>query len=325
MTDKNKVMEEAKRVLTEEKEALGRISESSINDSFLNAAEAIAGANKLIVTGVGKSGMIARKIAATFSSIGKSAVFMHPVDALHGDLGIVQESDAAILLSKSGSTEDIVRLIPYLKMRKAKIIAIVGNERSFLARSADHVINASVEKEACPFNLAPTTSTTVALALGDALAVSVMSINNVTVEDFSRLHPLGQIGRNITVQVKDIMHAGEDLPVVSINAYFRQAVIEMTDKALGCVCITNSGDKLEGVITDGDVRRALQKFDDIRDLTVKDIMTADPTTVHEDAYLSEALALMENRSSQISILPVLNDKKKLAGVVRVHDIVRSGL
>ena len=298
---------------------------NNINSDFAKAVELISEAKRVFVSGIGKSGIIARKISATFASIGIPSYFLHPVEALHGDIGMIEMNDVLILLSKSGGTEEIVCLIPYLKSRNAKIIAIVGNMDSFLSRNSDIVLNGSVAKEACPFNLAPTTSTLVALAIGDALAVCAMKYKDVNLNDFSRNHPLGQIGRNITLQVKDVMHKGNTLPTVNSKATFRDSIIEITDKGLGCVCIMDEEHKLIGVITDGDVRRTLQTHDDIRQLKAVDVMTKTPVTVIEDIYLGDALAVMVTRESQINILPVVDGNGKVVGIVRMHDIVRSGI
>ncbi|MFP4369072.1 MAG: SIS domain-containing protein [Candidatus Kapaibacterium sp.] len=319
----NELIDTGREVIREEIKALGHMA-GLLNSDFAEAARLVSDSNKLIVTGIGKSGLVGKKIAATFSSFGISAVYLHPVEALHGDIGLVQKNDAALLLSKSGSTDELVKFIPYLKMRQAKIISIVGNINSFLSRAADITLNAYVEKEACPFNLAPTTSSTAALAMGDALAIAVMKLKGITLEDFARLHPLGQIGRNITIQVRDIMHTNSNMPKVDIDCSFREALIEITNKGLGCACILD-GDKLKGIITDGDVRRLLQIREDLTDLKVSEIMTKDPITVSEFAYLGEALALMENRKSQINVLPVVNNLGRCTGLIRLHDIIRSGL
>lgn len=300
------------------------LAKNKLHNEFAEAAKMIANANKIIITGVGKSGLIARKIAATFSSIGISAIFLHPVEALHGDIGVVQKDDVSILLSKSGTTDELLKLIPYLKMRNSKIISILGHINSAIARFSDLTLDGSVEKEACPFNLAPTSSSTLALALGDALAISVMKIKNVTINDFSRLHPLGQIGRSITVKVLDIMHIGHSIPKIYANNSFRDAVLEITKKNLGCVCVVDSNDYLEGIITDGDVRRVLQNTEDLRGLIVRDVMTKSPININKEAYLHEAIALMENRTNKISVLPVVNNENKVCGLIQIHDIVKSG-
>ena len=334
------IIEKAKQVIAIEIAALERIS-ARLDENFINAIELIAKTvgktmvndkninhlslttnnyNKIIVSGVGKSGIIGQKIAATFSSIGVSSVFLHPVEALHGDIGMVQKDDVVILLSKSGNTEELVRLIPYLKMRSAKIISIVGKPTSFLATNSDITLDASVETEACPFNLAPTASTTVALSIGDALAVCLMHERKFTLEDFSRLHPLGQIGRTTTLTVKDVMHSIDDIAVAPSHTVFKDALIKMSQKNFGCICITNEENQLLGILTDGDVRRVLQSFDDVLNLELNQLMTKNPVIVRSTAPLIEALALMENRTNQISVLPVVDDKI-LLGLIRIHDII----
>jgi len=300
-------------------------AKSNITDEYAKAVEILSSSRKIIVTGVGKSGLVAKKIAATLSSIGFKSFFLHPVEALHGDIGLVENGDCCILLSKSGTSEDIVRLVPYLKSRNVKLIAIVGNNNSYLANNSDVIINGAVEKEACPYNITPTTSTLTALAIGDALAISLMLHNNITITDFAKNHPLGQIGKNITIKVKDLMHKNSALPTIKTNSYFRDAIIEISNKKLGCVCVIDDNKKLIGIITDGDVRRMLQKFDDIRNLKVEDVMSVDPITIGFDIFLNEALSIMEQRDSQINVLPVVDENNKCVGVIRIHDIIRSGI
>ncbi|MGB9771517.1 MAG: KpsF/GutQ family sugar-phosphate isomerase [Candidatus Kapaibacteriota bacterium] len=322
--DKAQILGIAKETLQKEIDSLQQLKES-LDESFVQAVELILSARKIIVSGIGKSGIIGRKIAGTFLSIGLPCVFMHSVDALHGDIGIVSSGDLAILLSKSGSTEEIVQLVPFLKNRGAKIISIVGNEQSYLAKESDVTILARVEREACPLNIVPTSSAMVSLALGDALAACIIKIKNLTIEDFARQHPLGQLGRNLILRVEDVMHKGENLPIVKPENSFREAVIEITNKKLGCVCVVENGNKLVGIITDGDVRRTLQKFDDIDRLKVEDVMTKNPVKVHYTSLLGEALALMEQRESQINVLPVVDENDICIGVIRLHDIVRSSI
>jgi arabinose-5-phosphate isomerase len=323
MTNKE-ILEFAKNVLSVEREALKLVSDN-LSENFADVVKQIASAKKLIVSGVGKSGIIAHKIASTFASIGVPSYFMHPGDAMHGDLGMVESGDVCLLLSKSGSTKEILEMFPYLRSRGATIVAITGNEKSYLAENSDYCINAYVEEEGCPLNTAPMASALVSLALGDALAASVMKLRNITARDFSRQHPLGQIGRNLILTVNDVMHTGNRLPVVRQDATFKEAVIEITDKTLGCVCIVDDDFKLSGIITDGDVRRALHRYDEINGLTAMDIMTPKPITVAPDKLLGEALAIMENRKTQINVLPVLNQEGLLIGVIRLHDIVKSGI
>ncbi len=314
----------AKKVLDDEMASLAAVRDL-FDDNIAIAAVKVAEARKVIVSGTGKSGLIARKIAATLSSIGIPSHFLHPVEALHGDIGIVEKDDVIILLSKSGSTTELVTLVPYLKSRGAFIVSISGNGKSYLSREADINISASVENEACTLNVVPTSSTTAALAVGDALAVCAMKLRDTTLTDFSKQHPLGQLGRNILLQVRDVMHKDDKLPVIMANSTFRDAVIAISNKGLGCVCITDAEGKLCGIITDGDVRRTLQKYEDIRELRASDVMTQSPVSVLPDTYLGEALSLMENRKSQIAVLPVVNIGGNCIGVIRVHDIVRTGL
>jgi arabinose-5-phosphate isomerase len=302
-----------------------QLAKSNITIEYVKAVEILSSSRKIIVSGVGKSGLVAKKIAATLSSIGFKSFFLHPVEALHGDIGLVENGDCCILLSKSGTSEDIVRLVPYLKSRNVKLIAIVGNNNSYLAYNSDVIINGAVEKEACPYNITPTTSTLTALAIGDALAISLMLHNNITIAEFSKNHPLGQIGKNLTLKVKDLMHKNSALPTVKSNSHFRDAIIEISNKKLGCVCVIDDNQKLIGIITDGDVRRLLQKFDDIRNLKIEDVMTKVPISIGPDVFLNEALSIMEQRDSQINVLPVVDHINICVGVIRVHDIIRSGI
>ncbi len=318
------IIKEAKRVINDEIMAMHQVCDN-IDASFERAVGIIDKSNKVVVTGVGKSGSIARKIAATFSSIGVPSIFLHPVDALHGDIGQVQAGDSALFLSKSGSTVDIIKLMPYLVKRNIPIISIVGNKNSYLSRASDVTINASITKEACPLNQAPTSSTTVALAIGDALAVCLMKLRDFTPEDFSQFHPLGQIGRNTTVRAGDVMHKNNALPIVYEESDFKGALIEITEKGLGCVCVLNNSKELIGIITDGDVRRALQDNDNINTLKATDVMTSAPIRIKRDIFLGEAISIMENRESQISVLPVVDDQDKCIGVIRIHDIIKSGI
>ncbi len=324
MSDKEKLKEEARRSIEESIKSLNILKEK-IDNKFVDAVQLIISSNNVFVSGIGKSGLIAQKISATFKSIGISSHFLHPVEALHGDLGMVKDGDTIILLSKSGTTDEIIKILPFLKSRKVKTIAIVSNIDSFLGQNTDIVLDAFVERESCPFNIAPTTSSLVALAIGDALAVCAMKAKNLTIQEFARNHPLGQIGKNISLTVDNIMHKGTSLPLVSINSNFREALIEMTDKSLGCVCVIDGNKNLKGIITDGDVRRIFNKTDNIHNMKVIDVMTANPIKVNPKAFLGEALSIMENRKSQINVLPVVDDTDKCLGIIRLHDIVRSNI
>lgn len=315
------LIEEAKRVLKEESEAIINLSEN-LDDSFIQACNKIQTAKKVIISGVGKSGIVAKKMAATFSSVGIPALFLHPVEALHGDIGIVEDDDITILISKSGSTDELVLLFPYLKKRTS-VISITSRSNSYLAEKSDVHLYVPIEKEACPIEIAPTTSTTATMALGDAIAACVMRINNFDEIDFAKNHPLGQLGRNLSTSVKEVMHIGDDLPVVNIQDEFKQALMEMTNKPLGCVCVIDEG-SLIGIITDGDCRRALSENDVISKIKLSDVMTFDPITIKEDILVGRALSIMENRKSQISVLPVVNENNDLTGLVRIHDLIKSG-
>jgi arabinose-5-phosphate isomerase len=281
---------------------------------------------KVVVSGVGKSGHIGQKIAATLASTGTPAVFLHAAEAVHGDLGIYTPGDPSILISKSGSTAELLRLVPILRQFRSPLIAIVGNPKSPLARQADIVMDAQVEREADTLNLAPTCSTTVALALGDALAVSLMHARQFTRQDFARYHPGGQIGRNLWLRVADVMHQGEDVAWVRLDTPLRQVIIAMTERPLGAACVVDEEFSLLGLVTDGDLRRALLAHEDIRQLRSADCMSRKPLTVAPEASLREAIRLMEDRSSQISVLPVLDPKtRRCLGLVRIHDIYQPEL
>lgn len=280
-------------------------------------------AGKIIVLGVGKSGVIAQKIAQTLTSTGTVAVFLHPSDALHGGLGIITRGDVVIALSNSGETDEILLLLPALKARKICLISIVGNVDSTLARQSDVVLDASVDREACPLNLAPTCSTTVALAVGDALAMTLMEAKNLTAEDFAVNHPAGRLGKRLTLTVADLMH---ESPNISTAASWLEVVKAISKHALGAVNVTDERGNLIGIVTDGDLRRTMEKTApaDFADLTARRMMTANPTTAAPEMLAFDALQLMENRPMQISVLPVV-ENAKCVGLLRLHDIVRSGL
>lgn len=282
---------------------------------------------KIVLLGIGKSGLIARKIAATLTSTGTPAVYLHPSDALHGDIGIVKSSDVAIVLSNSGETEELLGLLPYLKHRQIPLIAIVGNLKSTLARSATVILQATISREACPLNLAPTASTTVALAIGDALAMTLMQVKQLTPQDFAFNHPAGRLGKRLTLTVGDLMHSGQDNPTISPNASWLDVVEAITKGSLGAVSVIDDRGHLLGIITDGDIRRALQKFQphEWKIMVSNTIMTPNPIAVTKDVLAYEALQIMENRASQISVLPVVDQDKVSIGMIRLHDIIRSGI
>jgi arabinose-5-phosphate isomerase len=282
---------------------------------------------KVVLVGVGKSGNIAEKIAATLTSTGTAAVYLHPSDALHGGLGLVNTEDVIVALSNSGETDEIVTMLPYLKNRHVPIIALVGNERSTLARSADVVLDASVDQEACPLNLAPTASTTVALALGDALAMALMQVKGLTPDDFALNHPAGRIGKRLTLRVADLMHDGAENPLITAEAPWLEVIAAISRGGLGAVSVVDNENCLIGIITDGDLRRTLQqiKHADLENLRSQSIMTRNPVVAAPDLLAYDALRLMEDRPRQISVLPVVDERRVCVGLIRVHDIVRSGL
>lgn len=309
--------EMATKVLHSEAEAL-MAAAARLGNSIDLAADIIFNSQgKVILIGLGKSGHIAQKIAATLRSVGCCAVFLHPTEAVHGDLGIYQPGDATIILSKSGTTAELFQLLPIIRGFKSPVIGILGNVTTGLATEIDCIIDASVTSEADPLSIAPTTSSTLALALGDALAATLMQRTSFSHDDFAVYHPGGQIGKNLGRQVQNVMH--RDVTTVSSSVTLKEAVIALSYRPLGAVCVVDKG-MLTGIITDGDVRRAIERDLDLNTTLVQQVMKYNPITVHEDAALNLALELMENRSSQISVLPVTNGAGNLVGIIRLHDI-----
>lgn len=282
---------------------------------------------KIILAGVGKSGIVAQKIAATLNSIGTLAVYLHPCDALHGDLGIVTTADVAVVLSNSGETEELVALLPSFKHRQVPIIAIVGNVSSTLAQRADVFLNATVDREACPLDLAPTTSTTVALAIGDALAMTLMQMRGITAESFAVNHPAGRLGKRLTIKVGDLMHDGDRNPTLCPEATWIEVASAISCGGLGAVNIVDRSGNLLGLITDGDLRRWIgkNKSTELETLEAEKLMTHNPVVVTPDILAYDALKLMEERASQINVLPVVDAEGCCLGLIRLHDIVGSGL
>lgn len=310
----------AREVLLGEARAIEEAA-SRLDAAFDRAIDLLAAQRgKVLVTGIGKSGIVAQKIAATLCSVGQPAVFLHPVEALHGDLGLYTPGDPTIVLSRSGNTEELLRLVGQLGALASPVIGILGVPRSALGAQMDVVLDASVRAEADPHNLAPTSSAVVALALGDALAIALMQRRGFTPEEFARNHPAGQLGRNLLLQVRDVMHPMGAVASCAPDTPLRQVVIEMTTRNLGAACVLEAG-RLIGLVTDGDVRRALQKFDDIRAITARDVMTARPAAIEPATSVHAALRLMEDRPSQISVLPVVEGASGVCvGLVRLHDL-----
>lgn len=294
---------------------------TSINNDFVGCVESIfQSEGRVILTGIGKSANIARKIVSTLNSTGTQAIFMHAADAVHGDLGIIREDDILICLSKSGETPEIKVLVPLLKNRKNFLIAMVGNNNSYLAKQADLVLDTTVEKEACPNNLVPTASTTAQLVMGDALAMALLSCRGFTSEDFARFHPGGSLGKRMYLKVSDL-YINNEKPIVDPAANVKTVIMEISSKRLGAAAVLE-GDKLIGFITDGDLRRMLEQKADIDMLTATDIMTANPRTIDEGELVVNALEVM--RENKITQLPVLKNGEYV-GIVHMHDIIKEGI
>jgi len=297
---------------------------SRIDERFVKACELMLHCEgRVVVTGMGKSGHIGNKMAATLASTGTPAFFVHPGEASHGDLGMITSKDVVISLSNSGETGEILTIVPILKRLSVPMISITGNAHSSLAREADINLDAGVEKEACPLGLAPTSSTTVALVLGDALAVALLDARGFTEEDFALSHPGGSLGRRLLLHVKDIMHTGNRIPQVKENASLRDALIEMTQKSLGMTAIVGESQQVLGIYTDGDLRRTLDKSIDIHSATIKEVMTANCKTIQQHLLAAEALTLMQK--SKISAMLVVDDKNQLIGALNMHDFLTAGV
>ena len=313
----------AKDVLRSEAGAIETLA-NRLDRTFLDAVAIVERCTgRIVVTGIGKSGHIARKIAATLASTGTPAFFVHAAEASHGDLGMVRPDDVVIALSNSGETAEIVAILALLKRQGAKLVAITGRIDSTLGREADVVLDASVAMEAGPLALAPTSSTTAALALGDALALSLLQLRGFSADDFARAHPGGALGRKLLVRISEIMHRGDALPTVSSNATLAAALLEMSRKRLGMTAIVNDDGTVAGVYTDGDLRRTLESGIDIRAAMVSDVMTRKPHTIHADKLAAEALQYMER--FRITGLLVLDDAGRLVGAFNLHDLFRAGV
>ena len=315
----------AKELIDKQICALGALRDR-LGPEFEKAALSISRLQgKVIATGLGKSGIVAGKICATLSSTGTPSIFVHPVEAMHGDLGIIQRGDIGLFLSNSGETSEVLQLLQMFKLQGLETIAIVGKMQSTLAKDCDLCLDASVASEACPLNLAPTSSTTAAMVLGDALSGCILTLKGFSSEDFSRLHPSGALGRRLLLRVKDLMHSGDDLPLAVSGTLMREALVTLTVKAMGAVVVVSAAGELLGIFTDGDLRRAVLHQENLLDVAIDKLMTKNPAVIQESRMAAEALSLMENRPSQISVLPVLDGRNRVAGIIRVHDLVRAGL
>lgn len=318
----NNIIEFGKEVIRLEVEAINNLSEQ-LDSNFEGVVKLIAKSKgRVIISGVGKSGIIARKIVATLNSTGTPSFFLHPSDAIHGDLGMVRKEDIVVFISKSGATQELVRILPLIKRLKAKIVSMVGNKNSMLADESDFVLDVSVREEACPYDLAPTSSTTATLVMGDALAIALLKVKNFSKEEFAFYHPGGELGKRLTLKVDEIMASYDKVPIVNINTQFRQVIIEMTTKRLGATCVVDNSGTLIGIITDGDLRRLLERENIISELKAKDIMGINPKTVLRTTLASSAIQLMENY--KITQLIVVDDNKKPVGMIHLHDLVNLG-
>ena len=323
MTDNATLQQLGRAVIELEAEALSALV-PRINEDFAHACRLILDSQgRVVVTGMGKSGHIGGKIAATLASTGTPAFFVHPGEAQHGDLGMIQPQDVVIAISNSGETGEILTILPIIKRMGAKLIALTGNPKSSLARQADAHLDAGVAKEACPLNLAPTSSTTAALALGDALAVALLKTRNFTPEDFARSHPGGKLGRRLLLYVRDVMHSGDRIPLVPESASLREALLEMTGKGLGMTGVLDATGKLAGIYTDGDLRRTLNKGADVYNAKIGDVMTRNPKTCRADQLAAEIVQFMEQ--SNINGLMVVDADQRVQGALNMHDLLRAGV
>lgn len=318
--NREEIINTARQTIAKEAETVAQLA-GYIDDEFVTAVTYIINSKgRVVITGIGKSAIIANKIVATMNSTGTPAIFMHAADAIHGDLGIIQADDVVICISKSGNTPEIKVLVPLLKRGNNKLIAITSNKNSVLAQAADSVLYAYVEKEACPNNLAPTTSTTAQLVLGDALAVCLLEMKHFGSEDFAKYHPGGALGKRLYLKVSDIV-GNNQKPEVSVQTEVKQVIVEISAKMLGTTAVIDNGN-IVGIVTDGDIRRMLSKTDDIRGLTAKDIMSLNPKTIDRDCLAIDALSLMEkNKITQL----LVTHNGRYEGVIHLHNLIQEGL
>ena len=323
MPSPQSLIDSAKRTVNLEQDAISSLH-ARIDTTFVKACKLILNCKgRVVVVGMGKSGHIGSKIAATLASTGTPAFFVHPAEASHGDMGMITADDVVLALSNSGTTNEIVTLLPLIKRLGITLISMTGNPSSPLATAAEVNLDTQVTKEACPLNLAPTSSTTVTLVLGDALAIALLEARGFTPEDFAFSHPGGALGRRLLLKVEHVMHSGDELPAVSQGSSLREALLEMTQKGLGMTLILTSDQSLAGIFTDGDLRRALDKGIDVRQATIDDLMTHGGKTARPEMLAAEALKIMEDH--KISSLPVVNEHNQAIGALNMHDLLRAGV
>lgn len=319
----NDYLKVAKRTIKMESEAVALL-EQRIGNEFTEACKLIINCHgRVVVTGMGKSGHIGRKIAATFASTGTPAFFVHPGEASHGDIGMITKKDVVLALSNSGSTAEVVTLLPQIKRLGVPLICMTGDEVSILAKAAEVHLDVKVDSEACPLGLAPTTSTTASLVMGDALAIALLEARGFTAEDFAFSHPGGALGKNLLLKVRDIMHSGENLPKVNINQPLKEALLEMSKKGFGMTTVVEDTGKLFGVFTDGDLRRAVDNDKDVKSILVSEVTKSGCRSIHQDALAAEALKIIED--FKITTLVIENSDHEPVGILHLHDILRAGV
>ena len=322
MTNETSFIDSAKRTFELEIQAVQKL-QNNINETFVAACELLLHTKgRVVVLGIGKSGHVGKKIAATLASTGTPAFFVHPAEASHGDMGMITKEDAILAISNSGTTAEIVTLLPLIKRLGIKLITITSNPQSALSLAADVNLDLGVTHEACPLKLAPTSSTTATLMLGDALAIALLEAHGFTAEDFAFSHPGGALGRRLLLKVADIMHA-DQLPIVNEDTPLKDTLIQMSQAGLGIAIITDQGNNLLGIFTDGDLRRTLDHHTDIGHIIIKQVMTSQSKTVRPDMLAAEALKIMDDH--KISVLPVIDKERKLIGVLHIHDLTRAGV
>ena len=320
--DAQSIIETARKVLDIESQAIAELA-NRIDDQFVNVVHHLNQCKHLVVTGVGKSGLIGKKISSTFSSIGLPSLFLHASEASHGDLGMISEGDTVIAISNSGETDEVVKLLPIFNRIKCTLVGMTGNMQSSLAKRSDYVLDVSVKVEACSKDLVPTASTTATLAMGDALAMAFMELRGVQEEDFALNHPGGSLGRKLLTLVDDLMHSGEDIPRIKEDADIYQVLKEISQKRLGMTLVVGGQDQLLGIITDGDLRRLIEKQKDISQACAKDMMGGKPKTITRDTLATKAVRVMQDHA--ITSLAVISDDQKIEGVIHLHDILKAGI
>jgi arabinose-5-phosphate isomerase len=320
---RREILNTAQEVLDTEASSIMRMAQR-IDKSFEDAIDILYNCKgRVVVTGMGKSGLVGKKISATFSSTGTPSFSLHPAESVHGDSGVLTRDDVIVAISNSGETAELLQVLPLIKRLGIKMIALTGKLDSTLARKSDVVLDISVEKEACPLNLAPTASTTATLAMGDALAVCLLKRRNFSAEDFFMFHPSGTLGKKLFWKVEDLMIKGDKLPVVHSNGLFKDAINVISEKKLGLALVTDNSGRLEGILTDGDIRRTIQKYDNTSNLVVKDVMTKNPKTVEADELAAKALQVMETYS--ITALAILDQAGCPMGIIHVHELLKAGV